>query len=504
MTPPHSASQGSHATVIGSGSSLSDPSGPAQTTIRWTHFAPTVAAVGVDLVVVALVTTCAAILRQRLSIFPESGDIDSLFGLVGVPVVIGWVLVIAAHGGYAEHVMGAGTTEYKVVSRATLVAAGAVGVISFLARFQFSRGFFFLLIFIGMPSLLLGRFLLRRAIHRLRGRGHLQHRVIVAGSAAHVDEISRVLDRERWLGHHVIGAVLPPSEAGTHTPDGVPVLGTTARVSAVVADADCDIVLFAGGAVGTAQQMRRIAWDLDDHDVQIMLVPSLTDVASDRMRVRPAAGLHLMELESPRAKHAASISKRLFDIVGASMLILLASPVLIATALAVKAHDRGPVLFRQHRVGRHGDLFDCFKFRSMVVDADKIVHTVAEQNRHDDDHVLFKAENDPRVTMPGRVIRRFSVDEMPQFFNVLRGEMSLVGPRPPLPEEVQRYTDDMRRRLAVRPGITGLWQVSGRSDLSWEDSVRLDLYYVDNWSIVQDLAIIGRTVMAVLTGRGAY
>lgn len=174
------------------------------------------------------------------------------------------------------------------------------------------------------------------------------------------------------------------------------------------------------------------------------------------------------------------------------------------TAAAVKLNDRGPVLFRQQRVGRHGALFKCLKFRSMVVDADKLVATVAAQNKYDEGHVLFKAENDPRITPPGRIIRHFSIDEAPQFFNVLRGNMSLVGPRPPLPDEVERYTDDMRRCLAVRPGITGLWQVSGRSDLSWEDSVRLDLYYVDNWSLIQDLAIICRTIMAVVTGRGAY
>lgn len=504
MTHHRSGPQGGSPAVHSATAPFADPIRASSGATRRAHYVPTMAALAVDLVVVSLVTAVAAIGRARLPIFDGPGDIDALFGLVGVPIVIGWVLVIAAHGAYAEHVMGAGTTEYKLVLRATLVAAGAVGVISFLAKFQFSRGFFFLLIIIGMPSLLLGRFLLRRAIHRLRGHGHLQHRVIVAGSAAHVDEITRVLERERWLGHHVIGAVLPASETGQVTPGGVPVLGTTARVAAIVADSGCDIVLFAGGAVGTAQQMRRIAWDLDDSDVQIMLVPSLTDVASDRMRVRPAAGLQLMELESPRAKRAASISKRLFDVVGSLVLILLASPVLIATVIAIKVHDGGPVIFRQHRVGRHGDLFDCFKFRSMVVGADTMVHTVAEQNKHDEGHVLFKAENDPRITGPGRVIRRFSIDETPQFFNVLRGDMSLVGPRPPLPEEVERYTDDMRRRLAVRPGVTGLWQVSGRSDLSWEDSVRLDLYYVDNWSLVQDVAIVGRTILAVLTGRGAY
>lgn len=471
---------------------------------RWNHLAPTVAAVVVDVLVMSLVTYGAGVGRMRLPFFEETGDVDNLLRAVGVPLVVGWVLVLLATGAYASHVLGAGTTEYKLVLRGTLVGAGVVGVVCYLAKFQFSRGFFFLMILLGVPALLLGRFVLRRAVHAARRQGRLVHRVVVAGSAAQVDEVARVLGRESWLGYHVIGAVVPATEAGDTTPGGVPVLGSTARTVAVVVDSDCDIVLFAGGAVSSAQQMRRAAWELADTPVQIMLVPQLTDVANDRVRVRPAAGLQLMELEGPRHQNASRISKRLFDVVGASVLLLLASPLLLVTAVAVKLHDGGPVLFRQQRVGRNGDLFDCFKFRSMVVDADALVASVASANRNGADHVLFKAENDPRITGPGRLIRRFSLDEVPQFLNVLRGEMSLVGPRPPLPGEVERYSDDVRRRLAVRPGMTGLWQVSGRSDLSWEDSVRLDLYYVDNWSLVQDLAILARTIGAVLSSRGAY
>jgi exopolysaccharide biosynthesis polyprenyl glycosylphosphotransferase len=471
---------------------------------RWTHAAPSLAAVVVDLLVMIGVTALAAYGRMRLPFFSETGDVDNLVAAVGVPIVLGWVAAIALTGGYATHVMGAGSTEYKLVVRGTLVAAGATGVVCYLMKFQFSRGLFFLLILFGVPSLLLGRLVLRRCTHALRRRGHLTSRVVVAGSAAQIDEVARVLDRERWLGYQVVGAVVPAAEATEATPGGVPILGTTARTAAVVVDTGCDIVLFAGGAVESAQQMRRAAWELADSPVQIMLVPGLTDVANDRVRVRPAAGLQLMELEGPRAQRATRASKRLFDLVGASVLVVLASPLLIGAAIAIKLHDGGPVFFRQQRVGRNGDLFDCYKFRSMVIGADTMVADVAAENKNDEDHVLFKAEHDPRVTRPGRFIRRFSIDEVPQFFNVLRGEMSLVGPRPPLPGEVERYTDDVRRRLAVRPGMTGLWQVSGRSDLSWEDSVRLDLYYVDNWSIVQDLGILARTILAVVSSRGAY
>jgi exopolysaccharide biosynthesis polyprenyl glycosylphosphotransferase len=471
---------------------------------RWNRLAPTLAAVVVDLLVVTGVTAAAAVGRMQLPFFRAVGDVDNLVALVGVWIVLGWVAAIALAGGYAAHVMGAGTTEYKLVVRATMIAAGATGVVCYLMKFQFSRGFFFLLIIFGVPALLIGRLLLRRVMHALRRRGYLVNRVVVAGSLAQVDEIARVLNRESWLGYQVIGAVVPAAESAEHTPGGVVVLGTTAHTAAVVADTGCDIVLFAGGAVASAQQMRRAAWELADSPVQIMLVPGLTDVANDRVRVRPAAGLQLMELEGPRAQAATRISKRTFDLLGASLLLVLTSPLFIGTAIAIRLHDGGPVLFRQQRVGRNGDLFDCYKFRSMVVDADALVDTVTAQNMHEEGHVLFKAAHDPRITRPGRIIRRFSLDELPQFLNVLRGEMSLVGPRPPLPGEVERYTDDVRRRLAVRPGMTGLWQVSGRSDLSWEDSVRLDLYYVENWSIVQDLAILARTMFAVVSSRGAY
>jgi exopolysaccharide biosynthesis polyprenyl glycosylphosphotransferase len=470
--------------------------------VRRSHLLPALGAVVTDLVVMTLVVVLAAVGRARLPVFTETGDVDNLVAIVGVPIVVGWVAFIALSGGYAVHIMGSGTQEYKLVVRATLVAAGATGIVSFLAQFQFSRGFFFLLIFLGVPLLFLGRFALRRVFHRLRARGHLTQRVLVAGSGAQVDEVTRVLSRERWLGYQVVGAVLPPSETVAETTGGVPVLGSTTHTADVLEGTRCDVVLFAGGAVDSAREMRRAAWELDGTGVQIMLVPSLTDVSSDRVRVRPAAGLQLLELEGPRARRASRVSKRLFDIVGAAALLVVFSPVLAVTAIAIKRYDGGPVLFRQQRVGRDGEPFDCLKFRSMVVDADRMVADV--DTMYDGDHVLFKAAKDPRITPPGRVIRRYSLDEMPQFLNVLRGDMSLVGPRPPLQCEVDKYSPDMLQRLAVRPGMTGLWQVSGRSDLSWEDAVRLDLYYVDNWSLVQDLAILARTMSAVVSGRGAY
>ena len=383
---------------------------------------------------------------------------------------------------------------------------GATGVVCYLAKFQFSRGFFFLLIILGMPALLLGRFVLRRVVYVLRRRGYLVHRVIVAGSAAQVDEVARVLDRERWLGYHVIGAVAaggrgrraarPAGCRSSARPRAPPRSSPTPTATSCCSPAVRST---------SAQQMRRAAWELAETSVQIMLVPSLTDVAGDRVRVRPAAGLQLMELEGPRAQNATRVSKRTFDLVGAAVLLVLRQPA------AHRHGDRdqgrttaGPCSSASSGWDATATSSTATSSARWSIGADGMLDTVAAANKHEEGHVLFKAEHDPRVTRPGRLIRRFSLDEMPQFLNVLRGEMSLVGPRPPLPGEVERYSDDVRRRLAVRPGMTGLWQVSGRSDLSWEDSVRLDLYYVDNWSIVQDLAILARTMLAVVSSRGAY
>jgi exopolysaccharide biosynthesis polyprenyl glycosylphosphotransferase len=286
------------------------------------------------------------------------------------------------------------------------------------------------------------------------------------------------------------------------TEAGIPVLGGTSDAPAVIEAAGAEVVIFAEGAFGSSKDLRRTMWALEDLSVQAIVVPSLTDVSSQRLKVRPVAGLPLVHLESPRALHASRWAKRFFDVVGAVCLLMVSLPVTLGAALAIKLHDGGPVLFRQTRVGRDGLPFGCLKFRSMVVDAERLRARLEVEQAPSS--VLFKMADDPRVTRPGRVIRRLSIDELPQLWNVVRGQMSLVGPRPPLPDEVARYEDDMNRRLRVRPGMTGLWQVSGRSDLSWDETVRLDLYYVDNWSMMQDLVILSRTLSAVLSSRGAY
>lgn len=462
-----------------------------------------VVAAGDALVVVGAVLF-GMVVRQHLPVLRSADDMDSLVQALFLPLVVAWLTLLAAGGAYSRHTLGAGAQEYKQVLRATMSTAAILGIGCYLFQIQLSRGFFFLTFAIGIPALLLGRYILRRALHQVRQAGRLQQRVVLVGAPRQVDEVAAVLMRERWLGYSVLGAIVPGRDFATETPRGVAVLGSTANTASLVRDAKADVVLFAGGGVDSAQAMRRTVWELEDANIQVMVAPSLTDVANDRIKARPAAGLPLIEIEGPNIRLLPPLFKRAFDLGVASAVLVLSLPVLAATALAVKLHDGGPVLFRQERVGRRGETFSCLKLRSMVVDADARLAELNAVNKHGDDHVLFKVTDDPRVTRPGRFIRRFSIDELPQLVNVLRGEMSLIGPRPPLPREVARYSGDVRRRLAVRPGMTGLWQVSGRSDLSWEDSVRLDLYYADNWSLTQDLVILGRTAHAVLSSRGAY
>jgi exopolysaccharide biosynthesis polyprenyl glycosylphosphotransferase len=248
--------------------------------------------------------------------------------------------------------------------------------------------------------------------------------------------------------------------------------------------------------------LRRLGWELERTKAELLLAPAVTEIAGPRVRIRPVCGLPLLHLERPELRGVRRLTKETFDRSAAALGILLLLPVLLALGLAVGLTGRGGVFYRQERVGRDGQTFGMLKFRSMVAGADRMVDALGEQS--DGNGVLFKMKGDPRVTRIGKVLRRYSVDELPQLLNVLRGDMSLVGPRPPLASEVARYGVDMHRRFLVKPGITGLWQVSGRSDLSWDDSVRIDVRYVENWSLAFDFMILWKTLGAVVRGSGAY
>jgi exopolysaccharide biosynthesis polyprenyl glycosylphosphotransferase len=250
------------------------------------------------------------------------------------------------------------------------------------------------------------------------------------------------------------------------------------------------------------EYLRRLSWQLEGSGIELLVAPGLIEVAGPRLHIRPFEGLPLLSVEQPSFEGWSRIAKGALDRGLALAAVVLLSPLLMMIAVAVRLSGPGPVLYRQERVGINGRTFTMLKFRSMVIGAERMLEEIRAENISDG--LLFKMRDDPRVTRVGRWLRRLSLDELPQLFNVLGGAMSLVGPRPPLPDEVALYESHVHRRLLVKPGLTGLWQISGRSDLPWEEAVRLDLRYVENWSLTLDLLILWKTCRAVLTHSGAY
>jgi exopolysaccharide biosynthesis polyprenyl glycosylphosphotransferase len=458
----------------------------------------------VDLLVLSGAVLMAWDLRLNLDIWARGADPAQQLGLtVGPWLVLAWMVLLAAQGAYSAREFGAGAEEFKIVLLASLLALGAVGTFCYLLNIDLSRGFLLLSFVLGIPLVLAERYLIRKLLHQARIRGLLLHPVVAVGGPTALGELVEVLHRERYAGYAIVGGCVPHGMAVDEEEMRVPHLGAVEDTRRVCDEVGADTVLVARGGYSSSADLRRIAWDLEGSDIDLVVVPSLTDVAGPRIHMRPVAGLPLLHVEGPQTDEAGGATKRLFDFAGAFFGLLAISPFLLLVTLLIKLEDGGPVLFSQQRVGREGKPFAMLKFRSMVPDAELRRQELLALNESDGG-VLFKMKEDPRITRIGRFLRRYSVDELPQLINVLRGEMSLVGPRPPLPSEVEAYERDVHRRLLVRPGMTGLWQVSGRSALPWSEAVRLDLYYVDNWSMLTDLVIIAKTVKAVIGSRGAY
>jgi exopolysaccharide biosynthesis polyprenyl glycosylphosphotransferase len=387
-----------------------------------------------------------------------------------------------------------------VLNAAVSLIAG-VAVLSFFAKLKLARGY----MAVALPSVavldLPGRYLLRKRLHRLRTLGSCTRRVVAVGHAAAAADLVTTLRRESYHGLSVVAICLAGAARADELAD-VPVAGGLDSVTAAVGQFGADTVAVLACPEMDGRRLRELAWELEKTGTDLCVAPALLDVAGPRTTIRPVAGLPLLHVDHPELTGGKQVIKSVFDkMIAASALILLA-PLFAAIALAIKFADRGPVFFRQTRVGKGGRAFTFYKFRSMVVDAEQRKPLLAAYN--EGDGVLFKLRRDPRVTRPGSWLRRSSLDELPQLVNVLLGDMSLVGPRPALPEEAARYGDHMQRRLAVTPGITGLWQVSGRSDLPWEEAERLDIRYVENWSFALDLQILWKTGSAVVRGAGAY
>ena len=460
-----------------------------------------------DVLAVAAAVTAAQVLRFGVAAGATVTNLSFVsYSLVSVVLAAAWLGALTVFRSRESRTVGSGAEEYRRVAHASFTLFGTVAVVGFLLRVEVARGYLLVALPLGMLLLLSTRWLWRGWLARRRLAGRYLVTVLVVGSHRAAVEMAKTFERDLRAGYRVVG-VCEPGSAGRERVvdiDGhhVRVLGDESRVMQAVAETGAGVVAVSNTEFLGTRGMRALAWQLEATDADLVVSPGVVDVAGPRLQVRPVAGLPLLHVDKPQYRGASKFRKLAVDTAGSGLALLVLAPFMLVVALLVKLTSPGPVLYRSERIGLNGQPFSMLKFRSMTEDADRRRLALVESN--EGAGPLFKMRRDPRVTPLGRVMRRFSIDELPQLVNVLRGQMSIVGPRPPLRSEVLAYDDMIHRRLLVKPGLTGLWQVSGRSDLSWDESVRLDLYYVENWSFVQDLIIIWRTVKAVVSSSGAY
>ncbi len=448
-----------------------------------------------------LVALIAALLALYLRFGAAAGRPGNTVYLVltfALPVL--WVGTLYLGRTYEHRFLGDGTDEFRRVFEMAVRFFATLTIILYAANWDMARGYMIVVLPVMTIGSLLVHFAGRVLLQRAERGGAVAQRVLIIGTERATAEMVRNL-RDAQPGLVIVGALVDVSRSDVI--EGVPVVGTSDDAPGKVQEYDVDAVAVAAWSPLSQHDLRRFAWELEGSDVDVLVTPNLTDVSGPRISVRPLGGLPLLHVEQPEFTGVRRVLKGAFDRGLALLALLLLWPLMLAIGIAVRLDSSGPALFRQERVGRGGKRFSMVKFRSMSQDAEQRLVDLRAENVHQEGP-LFKVHDDPRITRVGGWLRRTSLDELPQLWNIFRGNMSLVGPRPPLPREVAQYGDDVQRRLLVKPGLTGLWQISGRSDLSWEESVRLDLYYVENWSLFFDLSILFRTVRAVLAGSGAY
>ncbi|WP_314505734.1 sugar transferase [uncultured Microbacterium sp.] len=413
-------------------------------------------------------------------------------------LVIVWMWSLSLIDSRSDRAMGTGSAEYIRIFSVSLRLFGIIAILAFLLRVDVARGYLLIAFPLGMLLLLVERWLWRQWLVHKRARGEFSARVVLVGSESSVAQISDALRRTPSAGYLVVGACVPLAQpGGTVRGTDIPIVGSVLSISEALAAVQADTVAISSTDELPPSVVKRISWQLEAGRQHLVLAPSIIDVVGPRIQTRPVAGLPLIHVETPRYSKGQRLAKRGLDVLLATVGLIVLSPVFAVIAIGIRATTKGSVLFRQVRVGRDGREFRLLKFRTMVHNAEELLADL-EPRRDAGNEVLFKMTADPRVTRFGRFLRRYSLDELPQLLNVLGGSMSLVGPRPSLPREVERYADHVHRRFMVKPGITGLWQISGRSSLSWEESVRLDLSYVENWTLIGDIVILFKTVKAAL------
>lgn len=420
---------------------------------------------------------------------------------------VGWLAALTAFRTRSARIIGTGIEEYRRVVAASVWVFGAIAIVTLLLKLDIARGYLAVALPVGTLGLVASRALWRRHVRTRRRKSQYQTSVLAIGEREAVVNIATELCRHECDGYRVVGVSIPGygPPRGEHIQIGgreIPVVGDEAYALRAIPICGADTVAIAGTEHFGTRGIRRLIWDLEPMGVDLVVSTGIMDIALSRLVMRPSAALPLLHVEKPQYRGAKRFSKRAFDVCFAGAALVVAAPVMVAAAVAIKLTSRGPIFYAAERIGIDGQPFSMLKFRTMVDGADKQVAALMSVN--EGSGVLFKIRDDPRVTSVGKVLRRLSIDELPQFINVLRNEMSVVGPRPPLRREFESYDYDVLHRLLVKPGISGLWQVSGRSDLSWDEAVRLDLFYVDNWSMVVDLVIVAKTIRAVFQRKGAY
>jgi exopolysaccharide biosynthesis polyprenyl glycosylphosphotransferase len=444
----------------------------------------------------------------RFGSTPATRVADASYLEVSVVIAVCWMLSLSINNSRSQRIIGGGAEEYRRVWAATWSVFGAVAIASMLFKLELARGYLLIAMPVGLSLLLTMRWVARRALLKARrDHGRCMTRIVAVGSSTAVTDLGKSLAREPWNGYRVVGACIPGGSAGSFLEipgvGAIPVFGDESHIVRAATATGSNAVAVTATERLHGRGMQDLSWELEKLEVEMLVAPGVVDVAGPRLQMHPVAGLPLIHVDKPKYHGAKRLQKRVFDVAFASTVLLVGLPAVAAIALAIKISSQGAVFYRQERIGLDGRPFNMLKFRTMVDGADTMIDQISHLNESEGG-VLFKIRNDPRVTPIGRILRKYSLDEIPQFINVLKRDMSVVGPRPPLASEVRTYDDHTRRRLLVRPGITGLWQVSGRSDLSWEDSVRLDLLYVENWSMMADLLITVKTARVVLGHQGAY
>ncbi len=450
-----------------------------------------------------LITDAAILLAVMLfglfiSSRASTWSIDPLVAVYSMPFVIAllWWVLLGLRGSYDQRVIGIGTEEIRRIVTATLFTFAVVAGISYLVRADISRAYAFVSLPLGLLLIVLGRFWWRGWLYRRRAVDRFMHRTLLVGTGTACDELRERLGRDTYAGYHVVALYGAPEDARI---DLIPWLD---GLESVLDDSGAVALAVTPSDNLSGETIRQLAWRLEGRSVDLLISPTMMDIAGPRLSVRPAAGLPLLHLDEAVLSRSQRVSKRLLDLIGSIVLIVVLSPVMLVAAIYVKVRSRGPVIFRQVRIGLGGQPFTMLKFRTMVQNADQLRDDL--RAKHDLDDPMFKLTDDPRITGSGKFLRRWSLDELPQLFNVLGGSMSLVGPRPHPLDDVDRYELEAYRRLALKPGLTGLWQVEGRSDLDWAEALQLDLHYVETWSLSGDILLLARTVRAVLQGRGAH